>query len=319
MPHWNETTIAPQAKTILKNLEEKGRGAPPIRSIPINILREKLHAFWSSVGPPYEKVSDVKQTKISGSKREIELRIYEPERLSEFKSAIIFFHGGAHCVLNFDTYDAICRILSNKTGSTLISVNYSLAPEHPFPAGPEDCIDATKWVFENTLTLGIDEKNIALVGDSAGGNMALQVSIALRDEPKYQPKFQLLIYPNTDLSRSLPSHQTNDGILLDAENISFYYELYAAKNVKLDDPKISPLWHKDLSRLPQTEIITAEFDPVRDDGERLADRLRESGVPVTLKRYDGMVHGFVSMAGVLDKGREALIEICKSLTKAFSV
>jgi len=196
----------------------------------------------------------------------------------------------------------LCRGLASKAAVVVVSVDYRLAPEHPFPAAPDDAIAAMRWVLENAALLGIDPARVAVGGDSAGGNLSAVVALALRDETR-RPAFQLLIYPATDLTRAMPSHAMfRDSYFLSRAAGDWYLGHYLSDPADAKHPKASPLFADDLSRLPPALVITAGFDPLRDEGKAYADRMRAAGVEVELVCAEGQMHGFCVLGGALREG-----------------
>jgi acetyl esterase len=213
-------------------------------------------------------------------------------------------------ILNIEVADIAARTLTNRTGCVVVAVNYQKAPEHKFPVPFDDAYAATTWVAEHASELGIDPSRIGVAGDSAGGNLAAAVCLKARDEQGPSLAYQLLIYPVTDYGWDKPSYLENaEGYLLQRETMRWFWGHYLASEAEGENPLVSPLRAPDLSGLPPAFIVTAEFDPLRDDGELYGQRLREAGVPVKVSRYDGMIHGFFYMAGVLDQTKNLYDEI----------
>jgi acetyl esterase len=227
-------------------------------------------------------------------------RVYVPRDARGGPSAgLVYFHGGGWVVGSIESHDRFCRVLASKAGVVVVSVDYRLAPEHPFPAAVDDSIAATRWVLANAGSLGIDADRVAVGGDSAGGTLAAVVSQALRDDAR-RPAFQLLIYPATDLTRALPSHaHFGQGYFLPRSAGDFYVGHYAPDAATHTDPRGSPLFAPDLSRLPPALVATAGFDPLVDEGRAYADKMREAGVDVEYVCSEGSMHGFVHLAGVV--------------------
>jgi acetyl esterase len=229
-------------------------------------------------------------------------RVYIPRGTAAAAPALAFFHGGGWVIGSLATHDGICRAIARDARAVVVSIDYRLGPEHPFPAGREDAIAATRWILANAGSLGIDPSRVAVGGDSAGGNLAALTALALRGE-KLQPAFQLLVYPAIDLTRSHPSHQFfRSGYFLDQASINWYLEHYAPDPAIHTDPKASPFFARDLSGLPPTFVVTAGFDPLRDEGRAYADKLRAAGVAVDYTCIEGAIHGVLSMAGALRLG-----------------
>jgi acetyl esterase len=250
----------------------------------------------------------------------IALRVYTPVgKGDETLKGLVFFHGGGFVIGDLDTHDDLCRMLSNESGCRVVSVDYRLAPEAPFPAAVEDCTAATKWVSANARQLGIAEP-IAVGGDSAGGNLAAVVAqLAKTDGPRIA--FQLLIYPVTQLGQpDMPSMRENEkGYFLEKQSMDWFTRLYCPDAAHRADPRLSPLLQKDLSGLPAAYVITAGFDPLRDEGKAYADRLDEAGVPVTYVNYPGMIHGFFSMRSFIPKAREAVAAAAAAVRAGLSL
>jgi acetyl esterase len=239
--------------------------------------------------------------------RDVALRLYRPDAEAR-PPVIVYFHGGGWVIGDLDTHDNTCRRLARASGCAVVAVDYRRAPEHPFPAAAEDCYAAVAWVVDNATALEVDGTRLAVAGDSAGGNLAAVVSLMARDRGGPQIAFQLLIYPATERGSDTESMRTNaEGYFLTRAAMLWFWQHYAPPSVEFS-PYHSPLGAESLAELPPALVITAEYDPLRDEGEAYALRLSDSGVPVTLRRYDGMIHGFVSMAGVLPHGAEAIAE-----------
>jgi acetyl esterase len=219
---------------------------------------------------------------------------------------------------DLDSHDGLCRSLTNGAGCVTVAVDYRLAPESKFPAAVEDCYSATRWVSENAVQLNADPNRLAVGGDSAGGNLSAVISIIARDQETPKIAFQLLIYPATDITCSAPSHKTNTEYVLTPEDIRWFMGHYLRNDADRRNPLASPSFAASFQRLPPALIITAEFDPLRDEAEDYGQKLREAGVPVQVSRYEGMVHGFVSMADMLDKGKQGVAEASAALKRAFA-
>lgn len=230
-------------------------------------------------------------------------RVYVPASAPASSApGLVFFHGGGWVVGSIESHDRLCRALAHRAAIVVVSVDYRLAPEHPFPAAPEDAIAATRWVLENAALLGMDPARVAVGGDSAGGNLSAVVALALRDDVR-RPAFQVLIYPATDLTRAMPSHALfGDSFFLSKAAGDWYMGHYLPVSADAMKPLASPLFASDLSRLPPALVITAGFDPLRDEGKAYADRMREAGVEVEYVFVEGQMHGFLVMGGALRDG-----------------
>jgi acetyl esterase len=263
-----------------------------------------------------EPVARVENRTIPGPAGEIPVRIYTPQGSGPFP-ALVFFHGGGWVICNLDTHDGLCRSLANGADCVVVSVDYRLAPEHKFPAAVEDCYAATKWVAENAAQLNVDASHIAVGGDSAGGNLSAVIAQMARDQGGPHLVFQLLIYPATDFGMNTPSIEENGtGYFLTKDDMIWFMNHYLNNEEDKTNPIASPLLAKDLSGLPPTLIITAEYDPLRDEGELYGQKLKEAGVPVTISRYEGVIHGFVGSIPS-DKGKQAEAEASAALRIAF--
>jgi len=227
---------------------------------------------------------------------------------------LVYFFGGGWTLGQIDTCDGICRRLTNLVGCTVIAAGYRLAPEHKFPAAVQDCLAAVHWVSSHASELKVDPERIAVGGDSAGGNLAAVVAL----QAGSALCAQLLVYPNTLYGSDTASMRENDDpVLFNRRSVQWYWQHYLASAEDGRDPRASPLLATDHSGLPPALVITAEYDPLRDEGEQYAEQLRAAGVPVELTRYDGMMHGFFTMSGVLDGGRQAVGQAAEFLRTRF--
>ncbi len=227
---------------------------------------------------------------------------------------LVFYHGGGWVIGDLDTHDAVCRFLAAAAGIAVLSVDYRLAPEHPFPAATDDAWDAFAWAAANAGELGVDPARIAVGGDSAGGNMAAVVCLRGRDEGGPLPAMQLLFYPVTDSADDPRSRQLfADGFLLTKGDMDHFEGHYLPNPGDADHPRVSVYKEPDLSGLPPAYVATAGFDPLRDEGEAYALRMREAGVTVALRRYPGLIHGFANQYAVSRSSRAAMFEVAGAL------
>jgi acetyl esterase len=233
---------------------------------------------------------------------------------------LVFFHGGGGVVNCIETHDAICRRLVNGGECIIVSVEYRLGPECKFPAALDDAYYATRWVADNAATINGDPSRIAVGGDSSGAGLAAGVALLARDRGGPELVYQLMMYPVTDYYLpGTPSYEANGkGYSLTKAAMIWFFENYLPKDFDRKNPYLFPLQAKDLSGLPPAHIITAEYDPLRDEGEQYAERLRKAGVPAKLKRYEGMMHGFIIAAKFLDKGKQGLEDAAAGLREAFA-
>ncbi len=308
--------VDPQIQGILDML--KAMNAPDIKDQTVAEARQS-YAMLEQMAGPAEPIFKVEDRSIPGPAGAIPVRIYTPEGAGPHP-ILVFFHGGGWVIGDINGYDGLCRQLANKASCIVVSVEYRLAPEHPFPAAPEDCYAATKWVAENAASFHADRARIAVGGDSAGGNLAAVVSLMAKEQHGPRLLLQVLIYPATDYydpgTRSMV--ENGEGYFLSRDSIIWFANHYLKPGFDRDDWRAFPLRAKDLYQLPPALVITAEYDPLRDEGELYAERLRTAGVPVQLSRYDGMVHGFVSMISVVTAAQTAISECAAALRKAFS-
>lgn len=232
---------------------------------------------------------------------------------------LLYFHGGGWVVGSIETHDSVCRFLAAHSGATVLAAGYRLAPEHPFPAAPEDAEAALRWVFENAAGLDADPTRIAVGGDSAGGNMATGVCQVMRDAGGPHPAMQLLIYPVTDAYGQQYSRELfATGFKLTSADIVEFERHYLPDPTKAADPLASVLHAPDLSRLPPAYVVTAGFDPLRDEGEAYADRMRREGVRVALRRHPRLIHTFANMTSFSRPARAAMLETAGALQMGLS-
>ena len=280
-------------------------GGPGLNELPLDEAR-KVPYQMIDLGGPEEPVAQV-DTRVLPGAVQIPVRVYRPSLANDLP-ALIYFHGGGFVICNLDTHDRVCRGLSNASGCVVVSVDYRLAPEHKFPAAAEDAYSATRYVAEHAGEFGIDPSRIAVGGDSAGGNLATVVAMMARDRGGPALKFQLLIYPVTDFTEHVTQSERDygHGYFLDEELMDWFADQYFANETDRHLPYGSPSKASDLRGLPAAMVITGECDPLRDQGEAYAEQLRHAGVSVLVKRYDGMIHPFLSLAGIIDAGRAAI-------------
>jgi acetyl esterase len=251
---------------------------------------------------------------LPGPAGDLPVRVYRPDADGPVPT-IVFFHGGGFVIGDLDTHDDHCRQLCHEVGAVVLSVGYRLAPEHPFPAGYEDCLAAPRWAAEHVAGLGGDADRIAVAGDSAGGNLAAAVTLAAREEGPPLAA-QLLLYPGVDFreDEDHPSRVENaEGLFLTADDMRWFGDHYVPDPALRTDPRASVLLARDLAGLPPAVVATAEFDPLRDEGEAYAAALEKAGVPVDARRYDGLIHGFFGLGPVSPGSHRAVLELCAAL------
>ncbi len=306
--------LDPQARAVLEQF--KALAGPPLNSLSPPEARLVAQALAGLHGAP-QPIAKIDNRSIPGPAGELPLRIYTPTGRGPFP-VLVFFHGGGWVIGDLETVDGTCRALANAAGCVVVSVDYRLAPEHKFPAAPEDTYAATQWVAANAASINADRARIAVGGDSAGGNLAAVTAQMARDRGGPQLVFQLLIYPVTDGACDTASHHDNaDGYLLTKDMMQWFWNHYVRSDADRHNPMASPLRAQSLHGLPPALVLTAEFDPLRDEGEAYAARLREAGVPVQQTRYDGMIHGFFGMGSVIDQAKTAIAEAASALRVAF--
>jgi acetyl esterase len=295
--------LHPQCKGFLDMIA--AAGGPGLNELPLDEAR-KVPYQMIELGGPEEPVAQV-DTRVLPGAVQIPVRVYRPSLANDLP-ALIYFHGGGFVICNLDTHDRVCRGLANASGCVVVSVDYRLAPEHKFPAAAEDAYSATRYVAEHAGEFGIDPSRIAVGGDSAGGTLATVVAMMARERGGPALKFQLLIYPVTDFTEHVTQSERDygQGHFLDTELMDWFADQYFANEADRHLPYGSPSKASDLRGLPAAMVITGECDPLRDQGEAYADKLRHAGVAVQLKRYDGMIHPFLSLAGIVDAGRDAI-------------
>jgi acetyl esterase len=289
-------------------------GMPPLGSASVPETRQGFDGIAAFGGPPPE-IARVEDRRIPGPAGDVSVRIYTPKASGPLP-LVAYYHGGGWVIGTLDTHDAACRHLAKRAGAVVVSVDYRLAPEHKFPAAVEDCYAATCWMASHAATLGGDPKRLVVAGDSAGGNLAAAVSLMARDRGTPAIAWQLLVYPVTDFSYDTRSYRENaDGYLLTRDAMVWFWNHYLREPGDGANPYAAPLRASSLAHLPPAMVITAEYDPLRDEGETYARRLREAGVPVKLKRYDGIIHGFFILTGVFDEAHQAIAEAAEEIRR----
>ena len=304
--------LDPQIRALL----ERGTGVPLTHTLSVAEARRQYEARVALMAPP-AAVRAVHDRVVAGPGGPLRLRLYEPEEAGPWP-VLVFFHGGGFVLCSLETHDGTCRNLCAGAGCLVASVEYRLAPEHRFPAPTDDCLHATRWVAEHAASLGADPARVAVGGDSAGGNYAAVTALRVRDEGGPPLFGQLLIYPVTDhYAPGTPSYAENgSGYGLTRETMAWFWDHYLPSRDDAANPYAAPLRAPRLDGLPPCFIATAEFDPLRDEGERYAERLRDAGVPVTAVRYQGMNHGFLFWVGVVDAAARALDDATEWLRRA---
>ncbi|MDO3705296.1 alpha/beta hydrolase [Micromonospora sp. C28SCA-DRY-2] len=291
-------------------------GTPPLYTQTLAEARAADLAAIRAGGGAVEPVHEVRDAHVPGPAGDLPVRVYRPAGSGPLPTLVYFF-GGGWTLGSIDTADGICRRLANAVPCQVVTVGYRLAPEHPFPAAVHDCHAASRWLAAHPEQFDLDPARVAVGGDSAGGNLAAAVTLLARDRGGPRLAAQLLVYPNTDQTATAPGD--DDPLLFNRHSVAWYRRHYLPDPAAARDPLASPLLAPDLTGLPPALVVTAEHDPLREQGERYAHRLRAAGVPTTLTRYPGMIHGFFAMPGVFDDGRRAQDEAAAFLRGRFGL
>jgi acetyl esterase len=306
--------VEPQTKALLDAMRASGASLD-FGDLSASEARRRMEQTPIARGVP-EPVAKVEDRLIPGPGGELAIRIYTPDAPGPLP-VLVYFHGGGWVLGNLDNSDGQCRSLTNAIGCVTVSVDYRLAPEAKFPAAAEDCYAATLWVADHASALGCDPKRVAVGGTSAGANLAAVVPLMARDRRRPAIAYQVLVYPITDGGMDTRSyHENAEGYFLTAGAMAWFWKHYINDDRDRSHPYAAPLNATDLSGLAPALVITAEYDPLRDEGEAYAEKLRTAGVPVTCTRYDGTIHSFVSMAPNLAVGQRAFEQIVRALRDA---
>jgi len=308
--------FAPQIQALRDRLERDN--VPNLSTLPIEDARaQDLKSTTAGAGRG-EPVAGVTDRTIPGPAGPQAIRVYHPGGDGPLP-VLVYFFGGGWSLGTLDTCDGVCRMLTNAAGCVIVAVSYRLAPENKFPAAVEDCYSGAAWVAANAAELGADPARVAVGGDSSGGNLTAAVTLLARERGGPRFVHQLLVYPNTDYQAATPPiPEMNDPHFFNAKSVEWYWSLYLASAQDGANPLASPLREPDLSGLPPATLISAEYDPLRDQGEAYAARLAEAGVPVEVTRYDGMPHAFFTMIALIDAARDAVHHAADRLREAFA-
>ena len=301
--------LDPQAHALIKLMLQ--RQVPPVHTLTPADARSMYRDRRAYTQPDPPAVAEVLNLHTDGA---VPLRLYRPLGLG-VQPVLVYFHGGGWTIGDLDTHDVLCRQLCAAAGVVVVAVDYRLAPEHPFPAAVDDCVAATRWVRREATALGVDGTRVAVGGDSAGGNLAAVVALSLRDAGDAALAAQLLIYPATDQRAITASHTTNgQGYLLTSDSVAYFRGCYVADAAQWTDWRVSPLLAADFTRLPPALVLTAGYDPLRDEGLQYADALSAAGGKVQYVCFERQVHGFITMGRVLDEANSA-IALCASVLR----
>ncbi|MGY1709537.1 alpha/beta hydrolase [Geodermatophilus sp. SYSU D00758] len=305
--------LDPQAQALLDAME--AQGAPDISALSVSQARDMANSFREMQGE-LVPVAAVGDRTVPGPAGALPVRIYRPH--GSPRGALVYFHGGGWVIGNIEVVDGPCRALAEATGCVVVSAQYRLAPESAFPAAPEDCYAVTQWVAEHLEELGTEPAGLVVSGDSAGGNLAAVVALMARDRGGPEIAFQALIYPVTDCAdMETESYRSNgEGYLLTAASMRWFRDHYVPDEAARTEPYASPARAADLSGLPPAFVAVMEFDPLHDDGAKYAERLREAGVPVTLQRYEGQIHGLFWLGGMCGRYQTLVEDIAREVKGA---
>ncbi len=307
--------LEPQTQALLAFAEATRQ--PDIADL--GVARGRAHV--ERIAPSLDAVTtDVitRDIEVAGATEPRRARVYTPLGVSLPSPGLVFFHGGGFVVGSIDSYDRCCRALASKARVVVVSIDYRLAPEHRFPAAVDDAISATRWVIANAAALGVDPGAVAVGGDSAGGTLAAVAAQALRADAR-QPAFQLLVYPLTDLRGGTASREYfREGYFLTARSIDFYTGHYIPDGAQHTDPRASPLLARDLAGLPPALVLTAGFDPLRDEGRAYAEKMRAAGVDVTHVCAEGSIHSFFNTSGVMRESARMMDRAAAHLQRALA-
>lgn len=306
--------LDPQAQALLRLIQE--RGLPATNALTPMEARQVYRDRRTFTQPAPPEVALTRDFTAPGPAGPVPLRAYRPlgSAPGAVLPALVYFHGGGWVIGDLDTHDVLCRQLCNASGCAVLSVDYRMGPEHRFPAAIDDALAVTRWVFGQAQELAIDPARIAVGGDSAGGNIAAVVCLALRDAGHALPACQLLIYPATDMRRTAASHRENgEGYLLTSAVID-YFQSHYVDTQQYHDWRASPLLAANHAGLPPALVLTAGFDPLRDEGLAYADKLSAAGCQVQYVCFSRQIHGFITMGRVIDEANTA-VRLCADLLR----
>jgi acetyl esterase len=313
-------TLHPQARAVLDLVAAGGEIEPSDEHLAE--IRAGFAMLIALGAGPVEDVAEVRDLEVPSPAGAVPVRVYRPSAGASLP-VVVFFHGGGWTIGGVGDYDPVARRIAHASGALVVSVGYRLAPEDPHPAALDDCWAVTKWVAEHAAEIGGDGSRFALMGDSAGGNIAAVLALRGAREGGPHPALQVLVYPVVDCDfDTLSYHQNGEGYLLDTAQMHWFFDCYTRGGSNPGDPTISPLRAPDLRSgdlrgVAPAFVLTAEYDPLRDEGEAYAAALGTAGVDVSLPRYDGMIHGFFGLGAVFDAGSEAVADVGAELRRAF--
>jgi acetyl esterase len=313
----DQTTLDPQARALIERAAASG--APALHTLPAPEARRLYRESRLALAPPPVAVQETRDFSMAGPGGAIGARYYRPlgTKPGEAPPAVVYFHGGGWTCGDLDTHDSVCRGIAAHGACAVVAVDYRMGPEHRFPAAVEDALAALRWVAANASQLGVDPARLVVAGESAGGNLAAVAALALRDSA-LRLAMQVLVYPVTDQAADTDSlGRYAQGYSLTRELLRWYQDNYLRDERDRADWRASPLRAKDHSRLPPAYVITAGFDPLRDEGRAYAERLAQAGVEVTYECFEGQIHGFLPMAGAIAAAHHAHYRIGQMLRMRF--
>lgn len=310
-------SLHPQAEALLRALNS--RAELPVEAVSPQEARQSYGSRAHMVQPPPPEVGAIWNIHVDTPHGQLGLRVFRPATTAatDLLPVFLYLHGGGWMLGNLDTHDTLCRETCNRSRACVVSVDYRLAPEHPYPAALEDARSALAWILESGSAYGIDASRIAIGGDSAGANLAAVLCIELRDSAVVRPALQLLIYPALDIRRNSGSYERcGDGYVLTRSVMKYFYEQYAGPNASEKDWRISPASCESLAGLPSTFMLVAGYDPLHDEGVTYAQRLSEAGCKTTLINFERQLHGFITMGKVLDEANDGVLLCAAALGRA---
>ena len=307
--------LDPQARALLDLMI--ANAVPPVHTLAPAEARRLYRERRTFTQPDPPAMAEVHDLSAEG----LPLRLYRPTaQAGQPLPVLVYLHGGGWTIGDLDTHDVLCRELAQGAGCAVLAVDYRMGPEHRFPAAVDDCVAATRWVRKNAGALGLDATRMAIGGDSAGGNLAAVACLVMRDAGDALPAFQLLIYPATDMRAVATSHQANaQGYLLTEDSIRWYRSQYIETAEEWSDWRASPLLASSHAGLPPALVLTAGFDPLRDEGRQYADKLSAAGVPTQYICFERQIHGFITMGRLLAEARTAVSLCAGALRVALKV
>jgi acetyl esterase len=309
--------LHPSAEMMVQLLKDSGLTFGPDASP--ESRRAAMIAATANPAFPKHPVHEVADRSIPGPSGNIPVRVFRPSAATGLP-LLVWFHGGGWVTGNLDTHDQLARMLADDVGAVVVSVDYRLAPEARFRAAADDCLAAYEWALTHADEVGADAGRVAIGGDSAGGNLAAVVALDARERGLPQPLLQLLVYPVTDYEFESASMSDNaEGYFLEREGMRWFYDLYSNTPDDFDNPRFSPVRASDHSGLAPAVVITAEYDPLRDQGEEYARRLAAAGTPTEAVRAEGLIHGFFGMHAFMPPGKESWDVSVAALRRAYGI